>query len=149
MIKSQDTINLLKQKIAEKQDTTNAIRSKDNEDANVLSDALNLINSQNVIINNLNAQLASQDIDNTLSTTEFFTPSLAKNMYNMNGNSLCANSYMAIRQMLGIVNNPTPNVLHPITNLSSSTAQDVPASNTHTFNNGTAVGLTTNQQVQG
>lgn len=142
MTNSQDTINLLKQKIQEKQDTTNAIRSKDNDDANVFRDALNLINAQNIQIANLNTQLAKQDIDNTISTTQFFNPSLAKNMYNMNGNSLCTNSYMAIRQMLGIVNNPTPNVLQPINGLNIS--------GTSTANpNGTAVGLTTNQQVQG
>lgn len=142
MNNKQDTINLLKQKIAEKQDNTNSIRSKDNDDANVLMDALNLINAQNIQIANLNTQLAKQDIDNTISTTQFFNPSLAKDMYNMNGNSLCTNSYMAIRQMLGIVNNSTPNVLHP-TGLNSSIAQQ------GNINNGTAVGLTTNQQVQG
>lgn len=143
MSNNQDTINLLKQKIAEKQDSTNAIRSKDNDDANVFRDALNLINTQNIQIANLNSQLAKQDIDNTISTTEFFNPSLAKNMYNMNGNSLCTNSYMAIRQMLGIVNNPTQNVLHPINGINIS------GTSTITGTNGTAVGLTTNQQVQG
>lgn len=142
MIDSKDTINLLKQKIQEKQDTTNAIRSKDNDDANVFRDALNLINAQNIQIANLNTQLAKQDIDNTISTTQFFNPSLAKNMYNMNGNSLCTNSYMAIRQMLGIINNPTQNVLQPINGLNISGTSAVNP-------NGTAVGLTTNQQVQG
>ena len=59
----------------------------------------------------------------------------------MNGNSLQLNSYFAIRQMLGIVNNPTPNVLQTIPGLNSS--------NVGTSNNGSAVGLTTTRKVQG
>ena len=139
-----DIIDKLKVRIAEKTDNTNAIRSEDNKDAMLLKDAVTLLNSQNVMLNNLRAQLTQQQINDTLSTTQFFDPSLAKDFYNMNGNALATNSYMAIRQMIGIVNNNTPNVKQQIqgVNLNNNDGSGGTL-------NGSAVGLTQSRQTQG
>ena len=61
----------------------------------------------------------------------------------MNGNSLQVNSYLAIRQMLGIVNNKTPGVLQNIPGLQEQ------GKNSPLNANGSAVGLTTTRKVQG
>ena len=139
-----DIIDKLKVRIAEKTDNTNAIRSEDNKDATLLKDAVNMLNSQNVLINNLKAQLTQQQINDTLSTTQFFDPSLAKDFYNMNGNALATNSYMAIRQMIGIVNNNTPGVKQQIQGINFN---NVDGSGNSL--NGSAVGLTQSRQTQG
>ena len=83
-------------------------------------------------------QQANEQLNNMLSTTQFFNPSLADNLYNMNGNSLQTNSYMAVRQMLGIVNNNTPGVLHQIEGINVNGSDGTNGIN----QNGTAVGLT-------
>ena len=129
----------LKNKINENKDLNNNIDYKNKKDNEALVDAINLINK--LSSENLSLKVQLQQEDNTLSTTQFFNPSLAKDFYNMNGNSLQINSYLAVRQMLGIVNNPTPNVLQTIPGLSSS--------NTGNTSNGSAVGLTTTRKVQG
>ena len=129
----------LKDKINENKDLNNNIDYKNKKDNEALVDAINLINK--LSSENLSLKVQLQQEDNTLSTTQFFNPSLAKDFYNMNGNSLQINSYLAVRQMLGIVNNPTPNVLQTIPGLSSSNTGNTP--------NGSAVGLTTTRKVQG
>ena len=129
----------LKDKINENKDLNNNIDYKNKKDNEALVDAINLINK--LSSENLSLKVQLQQEDNTLSTTQFFNPSLAKDFYNMNGNSLQINSYLAVRQMLGIVNNPTPNVLQTIPGLSSSNTGNSP--------NGSAVGLTTTRKVQG
>ena len=137
-----DLMDKLRVRVAEKTDSTNAIRSEDNKDANLFRDALTLLNSQNVMINNLQTQLQAQQVNDTLSTTQFFDPSLAADFYNMNGNALATNSYMAIRQMLGIVNNPTPGVKQPIMTIDGQGSPSISPT-------GTGVGLTQSRQVQG
>ena len=129
----------LKDKINENKALNNNIDYKNKQDNEALVDAINLINK--LSSENLSLKVQLQQEDNTLSTTQFFNPSLAKDFYNMNGNSLQINSYLAVRQMLGIVNNPTPNVLQTIPGLN--------ASNTSNSPNGSAVGLTTTRKVQG
>ncbi|MBR4486826.1 hypothetical protein IKS57_05845, partial [bacterium] len=68
----------------------------------------------------------------------------AKDFYNMNGNALATNSYMAIRQMIGIVNNNTPNVKQQIQGINFN---NVDGSGNSL--NGSAVGLTQSRQTQG
>ena len=106
-------------------------------DQQLLNDAINYINEQSAIIRQYQA---ANDKVETLSTTQFFNPSLAQDMYNMNGNALPVNSYLAIRKMLGIINNNTPGVLQP----SGFTAQ-IPNND----GTSTGVGLSSNKQVQG
>ena len=129
----------LKDKINENKDLNNNIDYKNKRDNEALVNAINLINK--LSSENLGLKTQLQQEDNTISTTQFFNPSLAKDFYNMNGNSLQINSYLAVRQMLGIVNNPTPNVLQTIPGLNSSNTGHNP--------NGSAVGLTTTRKVQG
>ena len=129
----------LKNKISENKTLNNNIDYKNKQDNEALVDAINLINK--LSSENLSLKVQLQQEDNTLSTTQFFNPSLAKDFYNMNGNSLQINSYLAVRQMLGIVNNPTPNVLQTIPGLNSYNTGNTP--------NGSAVGLTTTRKVQG
>lgn len=108
----------LKDKINENKDLNNNIDYKNKRDNEALVEAINLINK--LSSENLGLKTQLQQEDNTISTTQFFNPSLAKDFYNMNGNSLQINSYLAVRQMLGIVNNPTPNVLQTIPGLNGS-----------------------------
>ena len=129
----------LKDKINENKDLNNNIDYKNKRDNEALVNAINLINK--LSSENLGLKTQLQQEDNTISTTQFFNPSLAKDFYNMNGNSLQINSYLAVRQMLGIVNNPTPNILQTIPGLNSSNTGNTP--------NGSAVGLTTTRKVQG
>ena len=129
----------LKDKINENKDLNNNIDYKNKRDNEALVNAINLINK--LSSENLGLKTQLQQEDNTISTTQFFNPSLAKDFYNMNGNSLQINSYLAVRQMLGIVNNPTSNVLQTIPGLNSSNTGNTP--------NGSAVGLTTTRKVQG
>ena len=129
----------LKDKINENKDLNNNIDYKNKRDNEALVNAINLINK--LSSENLGLKTQLQQEDNTISTTQFFNPSLAKDFYNMNGNSLQINSYLAVRQMLGIVNNPTPNVLQTIPGLNSANTGNTP--------NGSAVGLTTTRKVQG
>ena len=129
----------LKDKINENKDLNNNIDYKNKRDNEALVNAINLINK--LSSENLGLKTQLQQEDNTISTTQFFNPSLAKDFYNMNGNSLQINSYLAVRQMLGIVNNPTSNVLQAIPGLNSSNTGHNP--------NGSAVGLTTTRKVQG
>ena len=139
-MKTKDQVLLdLKNKINENKALNDNIDYNNKKDNEALVDAINLINKLSSENLSLKTQLKQED--NTISTTQFFNPSLAKDFYNMNGNSLQLNSYFAIRQMLGIVNNPTPNVLQTIPGLNSS--------NVGTSNNGSAVGLTTTRKVQG
>lgn len=84
-----------------------------------------------------------------VSTTQFWKDSLAKNLYNMNGNSLGTNSYLYVRQLLGIVNGAatqTDNktLQQPMEGLLNS--QMNPNQNT----NGSGVGLIAeNNRIQG
>ena len=135
--KDKNVIDRLRNRISDNTKEKEKAQNYLDKDQQLLNDAINLINEKDSIIKAMNAANSSTE---TLSTTQFFNPSLAEDMYNMNGNSLQTNSYLAIRQMLGIINNPTPGVLQP----SGFTAQ-VPSSNGAS----TGVGLTTNKQVQG
>ena len=136
-----DVIEALKNKAKENRDKNNQIDQNNKLDNEVLADAINLISDLKTQNIKLQAQLKQED--NTISTTQFFNPSLAKDFYNMNGNSLQVNSYLAIRQMLGIVNNKTPAVLQTIPGLQGQ------SNNTPLNVNGSAVGLTTTRKVQG
>lgn len=136
-----DVIEALKNKAKENRDKNNQIDQNNKLDNEVLADAINLISDLKTQNIKLQAQLKQED--NTISTTQFFNPSLAKDFYNMNGNSLQVNSYLAIRQMLGIVNNKTPAVLQTIPGLQNG------SNNTPLNVNGSAVGLTTTRKVQG
>lgn len=139
-VDTKDVTQALKNKIAEnvaKNNQTDANNKKDND---VLVNALNTINDLNKKLSFASAQLQSQQQD-YLSTTQFFNPSLAKDFYNMNGNSLATNSYLAIRQMIGIVNNKTPSVMQSIPGINGTGGA---GSNP----NGTAVGLANNSNRQ-
>ena len=131
----------LKGAIASNEDRNNNIDYRKQQDNKIFSDAIKVIAELNTKLDLATKQLNQQQ-DNTLSTTQFFNPSLAKDMYNMNGNPLQVNSYMAIRQLLGIVNNNTPGVKQSL-NLGSSNA------NSGHLANGTGVGLTVAKQIQG
>ncbi|MBR4485941.1 hypothetical protein IKS57_00985 [bacterium] len=131
----------LKGAIASNEDRNNNIDYRNQQDNKIFSDAIKVIAELNTKLDLATKQLNQQQ-DNTLSTTQFFNPSLAKDMYNMNGNPLQVNSYMAIRQLLGIVNNNTPGVKQSL-NLGSSNA------NSGHLANGTGVGLTVAKQIQG
>ena len=131
----------LKGAIASNEDRNNNIDYRNQQDNKIFSDAIKVIAELNTKLDLATKQLNQQQ-DNTLSTTQFFNPSLAKDMYNMNGNPLQVNSYMAIRQLLGIVNNNTPGVKQSL-NLGSSNA------NSGHLANGAGVGLTVAKQIQG
>lgn len=136
-----EVIEALKNKAKENRDKNNQVDLNNKLDNEVLADAISLISDLKTQNLKLQAQLKQED--NTISTTQFFNPSLAQDFYNMNGNSLQVNSYLAIRQMLGIVNNKTPAVLQTIPGLTNQ-------SNKGSLNvNGSAVGLTTTRKVQG
>lgn len=136
-----EVIESLKAKAKENRDKNNQVDLNNQKDNEVLADAVNLISELRRQNLKLQAQLKQED--NTISTTQFFNPSLAQDFYNMNGNSLQVNSYLAIRQMLGIVNNKTPGVLQNIPGLQNQ-------GNNNPLNvNGSAVGLTTTRKVQG
>lgn len=136
-----EVIEALRNKAKENRDKNNQVDLNNKLDNEVLADAINLISDLKTQNLKLQAQLKQED--NTISTTQFFNPSLAQDLYNMNGNSLQVNSYLAIRQMLGIVNNKTPAVLQTIPGLTNQ-------GNKGSLNvNGSAVGLTTTRKVQG
>lgn len=134
--KDKNIINRLKNKINDNTQQKEKAQNYIDTDQQLLNDAINLINEKDALLKSyeLNSKVE------TLSTTQFFNPSLAQDMYNMNGNALPVNSYLAIRKMLGIINNNTPGVLQP----SGFTAQ-IPNND----GTSTGVGLTTNKQVQG
>lgn len=136
-----EVIEALKTKAKENRDKNNQVDLNNKLDNEVLADAINLISDLKTQNLKLQAQLKQED--NTISTTQFFNPSLAQDFYNMNGNSLQVNSYLAIRQMLGIVNNKTPTVLQTIPGLTNQ------GKNSPLNVNGSAVGLTTTRKVQG
>lgn len=136
-----EVIEALRNKAKENRDKNNQVDLNNKLDNEVLADAINLISDLKTQNLKLQAQLKQED--NTISTTQFFNPSLAQDFYNMNGNSLQVNSYLAIRQMLGIVNNKTPAVLQTIPGLTNQ------GKNTPLNVNGSAVGLTTTRKVQG
>lgn len=136
-----EVIEALKNKAKENRDKNNQIDQNNKLDNEVLAAAINLISDLKAQNLKLQAQLKQED--NTISTTQFFNPSLAQDFYNMNGNSLQVNSYLAIRQMLGIVNNKTPAVLQTIPGLTNQ------GKNSPLNVNGSAVGLTTTRKVQG
>ena len=134
-----EVLNKLQEKINDNKSKNNNVDYNNKRDNTTLAEAMDLIRSLAVENNKLISQLQKED--NTISTTQFFNPSLAKDFYNMNGNSLQINSYLAIRQMLGIVNNNTPNVLQTIPGVSQNNGSSII--------NGTGVGLTTVRKVQG
>ena len=144
-----EKINKLADELKEKIRANNSSKTdlmdnleKDNESIkNILNNVLKLQNENTALRQLLNN--AEQINNNTLSTTQFFNPSLAEDFYNMNGNSLNTNSYMAIRQMLGIVNNNTPNVLQKEQGLNI-----LPGGKNSNIN-GSAVGLTEARNIQG
>ena len=142
MTRKDEITQALKGKIADNVAKNNKVDENNKNDNTVLVDTLNYINDINKKLAILQAQVNTA-ANETLSTTQFFNPSLAKDFYNMNGNSLQTNSYLAVRQMIGIVNNKTPGVL-----------QSIPGVNGNGTNgnnpNGTAVGLTGgNRQMAG
>ena len=130
-------IDRLKNKLQDNTQEKEKAQNYLDKDQQLLNDAINLINEKDSIIRQY--QAANSNVE-TLSTTQFFNPSLAQDMYNMNGNALPVNSYLAIRKMLGIINNNTPGVLQP-----SGFMAQIPN------NDGTSsgVGLSSNKQVQG
>ena len=136
-----EVIEALKNKAKENRDKNNQVDYNNQKDNEVLADAIDIISSLKTQNLKLQAQLKQED--NTISTTQFFNPSLAQDFYNMNGNSLQVNSYLAIRQMLGIVNNKTPAVLQNIPGLQNQ------GKNGLLNVNGSGVGLTTTRKVQG
>ena len=139
-MKIDDVTQALKNKVAENVDKNNKADENNAKDNSILVDALNTINDLNKKLKLASVQLAQQNQD-YLSTTQFFNPSLAKDFYNMNGNALQTNSYMAVRQMIGICNNKTPGVMQAIPGINGS---GVGSSNP----NGTAVGLANNSNRQ-
>ena len=139
-MKIDDVTQALKNKVAENVDKNNKADENNAKDNSILVDALNTINDLNKKLKLASVQLQQQQQD-YLSTTQFFNPSLAKDFYNMNGNALQTNSYMAIRQMIGIVNNKTMGVLQAIPGVNGNgTGSNNP--------NGTAVGLANNSNRQ-
>lgn len=139
MKKIDATIDAIRAKIQQNAINKSELNNKNEQDNNLLLEALNVISNLQRENNNLNNVL-NQSTNNYLSTTQFFNPSLAKDFYNMNGNSLATNSYLAVRTMLGIAGNKTPNVMVPIFNQDGTVQPNA---------NGTAVGLTTNKETQG
>lgn len=135
-----EVLNKLQEKINDNKSKNNNVDYNNKRDNTTLAEAMDLIKSLAVENNKLISQLQKED--NTISTTQFFNPSLAKDFYNMNGNSLQINSYLAIRQMLGIVNNNTPGVLQTVPGISQGDSIG-------NVINGTGVGLTTVRKVQG
>lgn len=142
MTRKDEITQAIKNKIADNVAKNNKSDENNKADNTVLVDTLNYINDINKKLAILQAQVSTAS-EQVLSTTQFFNPSLAKDFYNMNGNSLQTNSYLAVRQMLGIVNNKTPGVLQSIPGVNgNSTGSNNP--------NGTAVGLTGgNRQMAG
>lgn len=139
-INQKDVTNALKNKIADNVAKNNKADENNEKDNSLLVDTLNVINDLNKKLNFANAQLQQQNQD-YLSTTQFFNPSLAKDFYNMNGNALQTNSYLAVRQMIGICNNKTPGVMQTIPGINGTgTGSNNP--------NGTAVGLANNSNRQ-
>lgn len=139
-MKVEDVTKALRDKVAENVDKNNKVDENNQKDNTVLVDALNTINelNKNLKLATVQLQQANQDY---LSTTQFFNPSLAKDFYNMNGNALQTNSYMAVRQMIGICNNKTPGVMQSIPGINAVTGG---TSNP----NGTGVGLANNSNRQ-
>lgn len=142
MTRKDEITQALKGKIADNVAKNNKADENNKNDNTVLVDTLNYINDINKKLAILQAQVSTA-ANETLSTTQFFNPSLAKDFYNMNGNSLQTNSYLAVRQMIGIVNNKTPGVLQSIPGVNGNAAGN-------NNPNGTAVGLTGgNRQMAG
>lgn len=136
----EDVIKSLKSKINANNKDIEETDKKHREQNELYVEATNTINDLDAKLRKATAQLDAfnKQVGNpgsTLSTTQFFNPSLALNEYNMNGNSLATNSYMAVRQMVGIINNNTPNVLQSIPGINGSNANG-------STPNGSAVGLT-------
>ena len=142
MTRKEQITQAIKDKIADNVAKNNQADANNKNDNTVLVDTLNYITDINKKLAILQAQV-NNAAQTPLSTTQFFNPSLAKDFYNMNGNSLQTNSYLAVRQMIGIVNNKTPGVLQSIPGVNGS---GVGGNNP----NGTAVGLTGgNRQMAG
>ena len=139
-MKIDDVTQALKNKVAENVDKNNKADENNAKDNSILVDALNTINDLNKKLKLATVQLQQQNQD-YLSTTQFFNPTLAKDFYNMNGNALQTNSYMAVRQMIGICNNKTPNVMQSIPGINAT------MNNTNSIN-GTGVGLANNSNRQ-
>ena len=139
-MKVEDVTKALKNKVAENVDKNNKADENNAKDNSVLVDALNTINELNKNLKLATVQLQQQNQD-YLSTTQFFNPSLAKDFYNMNGNALQTNSYLAVRQMIGICNNKTPSVMQSIPGINATI-------NNSNNPNGTAVGLANNSNRQ-
>ena len=142
MTRKEQITQAIKDKIADNVAKNNQADANNKNDNTVLVDTLNYITNINKKLAILQAQV-NNAAQTPLSTTQFFNPSLAKDFYNMNGNSLQTNSYLAVRQMIGIVNNKTPGVLQSIPGVNGA---GVSGNNP----NGTAVGLTGgNRQMAG
>ena len=133
-----NAINILNGRIKKTHEEVSRVDEKHRESAQEdieLKNTIEHLNSELLKRTKL-VQQANEQINNILSTTQFFNPSLADNLYNMNGNALQTNSYMAVRQMLGIVNNNTPGVLHGINGINGGNGSN------GINQNGSAVGLT-------
>lgn len=131
------------------------------EEVNLLKDMLTTMNDL-ISVNNAQKQLLNQQNElypeGYISTTQYWDDSLAKNLYNMNGNSLANNSYMAVRQLLGIVNGSAKNTTNNFTQqqqMSGIQNESLFASNANNnINNnnigpnGTGVGLVKNEDIQ-
>ena len=135
-----DVISALKDRINTNNKEINETDSRHREANQLDAQTIELINNLDRQLSNMTAKAEalnqkSENPGSILSTTQFFNPSLALNEYNMNGNSLATNSYMAVRQMIGIINNRTPGVLQTIPGVNGG-------SNSNGTNpNGSAVGL--------
>ena len=141
-MKDTNIIHRLNQKIQENGTHVESEDVRKQKESALLQDTVDTIKGLNTELKQARAQLNAQNLETSkiLSTTQFFNPSLAKDFYNMNGNSLQTNSYMAVRKMVGIANNTTPGVQQQISNLSVNADGTINP-------NGTAVGLTNGSQV--
>lgn len=134
-------VDEIKEKMKDNMEAKKADTKQRDDEYEFYRKTLNRINDLERVNLALQAQLSNATQD-TLSTTQFFNPSLAKDFYNMTGNSLNTNSYMAIRQMIGIVNNQTPNVKQTIDGITINNTNGISS-------NGTGVGLSEAKQIQG
>ena len=133
---NKNIINDLKAKITKNKEKIQNGEKSLAEENDLYAQSINEISRLNKELANATARLQSAN-SVPLSTTQYFNPSLAKDFYNMNGNSLQTNSYLAVRQMLGIVNNKTPGVKQTIGGMTVNNNGQVVVNP-----NGSAVGLT-------
>ncbi len=140
--------NATKSKVDKSKDIDHDIQLM-NSMMNVIDELIATNNTKDQVIENFK----NQDLypNGYGSTTQYWESSLAKNLYNMTGNALQINSYLAMRQLLGIVNGSARQTTNNFTQqqqmqgLVTNFDETMPQNN-----NGTGVGLVTEDiQVQG